>query len=235
MPDNTDQPVAIITGASSGIGLAAAKLLAEAGYRLALASRTQAKLDEAAAEIDGETFVHACDVGEFEQAEELVKATHEHFGRVDALVNNAGTAYLKSIAETTAEQWRSNVDVNLTSVFATTRAVWPIFQQQESGIIANVSSMASKDPFPGLGVYGAAKVGVNMLTLVAAREGAELGITTVCIAPGAVETPLLRSMFDEKKVPAKFTLQPDEVATTIRDCITGQRAFTSGETIFMSR
>lgn len=235
MADQDNAPVAIVTGASSGIGLAAAKLLAETGYRLALAARTESKLETAAGQIDGEPLVHPCDVADPEQADGLIRAAHERFGRIDAVVNNAGTALLKSIAETTAEQWRENVDVNLTSVFATTRAAWPIFQQQESGLFVNVSSMASKDPFPGLGVYGAAKVGVNMLTLVASREGANAGITAVCIAPGAVETPLLRSMFNEKKLPGKYTLDPEEVAAAIRDCITGQRAFTSGETIFLSR
>jgi len=235
MADHDPAPVAVVTGASSGIGLAAARRLAAAGYRLALAARTESKLKAAAEQIDGQPLVHPCDVADPQQAAGLIHAAHERFGRIDAVVNNAGTAVLRSIAETTDEQWRQNVDVNLTSVFATTRAAWPIFQQQESGLFVNVSSMASKDPFPGLGVYGAAKVGVNMLTLVAAREGADAGIAAVCIAPGAVETPLLRSMFDEKKLPPRYALDADEVAAAIHGCITGERQFTSGETLFLSR
>lgn len=235
MPEPDNAPVAVVTGASSGIGFAAAQRLAAAGYRLVLAARDKAKLEDAASKLDTQTLAHPCDVGEIDQAAGLIDAARERFGRLDALVNNAGTATLTTIAQTTDEQWRANLEVNLTSVFATTRAAWPTFVEQEAGCIVNISSMASKDPFPGLGVYGAAKVGVNMLTLVAAREGAESGITAVCIAPGAVETPLLRSMFNEKKLPPKFALDPDEVAEAACDCITGKRAFTSGETIFLSK
>ncbi len=231
-----EQPVALVTGASSGIGRAIAYQLADAGYRVALASRTQSKLQEVAEHIGTDRcFVHACDVGDFDQATKLVENVVEHFGRLDVLVNNAGTAFLKPIARTTAEQWRQTVDVNLTAVLATTRAAWRTFKKQEAGTIVNISSMASKDPFPGLGVYGAAKVGVNMLTLVAAREGKDKGIVAVCIAPGAVETDLLRSMFNESMVPESAALEPDEVAQLAVACIRGQRKYKSGDTIFIGK
>jgi len=233
---SNSKPVALVTGASSGIGRCVAIRLAKAGYRVALASRSEDRLREVAEEVGpDQCLVHPCDVGDADQAAKLVKAAVDHFGQLDVLVNNAGTAHLRSIAEHSLEQWRQTVDVNLTSVFATTQAAWPTFVAQEGGTIVNISSMSSKDPFPGLGVYGAAKVGVNMLTLVAAREGREHGIAAVCIAPGAVETPLLRSMFDASMVPESAALQPEELAELVHDCVTGKRDYNSGDTIFISR
>ena len=230
------KPVALVTGASSGIGRAVAIELAQRGHRVALVSRTKKKLEQVAEQIGPDhCSVHPCDVGDFDQATQMVQRVVVQWGRLDVLVNNAGTAHQKTIAEISAQQWQQTLDVNLSSVLATTRAAWPTFASQESGMIVNISSMASKDPFPGLGVYGAAKVGVNMLTLVAAREGRELGISAVCIAPGAVETLLLRRMFDESMVPASAALDPDELAKIVCDCVSGARAFNSGDTLFVSK
>jgi NAD(P)-dependent dehydrogenase (short-subunit alcohol dehydrogenase family) len=94
-----------------------------------------------------------------------------------------------------------------------------------------VSSMASIDPFPGFAAYAAAKAGLNMLTHVTAREGAAIGLKAVAIAPGAVETPMLRSAFDERAIPRHAALSPQAVASLIADCITGRRAFQPGEVI----
>jgi NAD(P)-dependent dehydrogenase (short-subunit alcohol dehydrogenase family) len=89
--------------------------------------------------------------------------------------------------------------------------------------------MASIDPFPGLSVYAASKVGLNMFTTCTAKEGAELGVRAVSIALGAVETPMLRGLFDESQLPREKALDPAEVAALIAECVTGKRAFEPGE------
>lgn len=229
--------VALITGGSSGIGLAAARGLLDCGFTVALAARNSERLDRAAAELEAgdNVRIQAADVGDPDRAAGLVEEVVEHHGRLDVLVNNAGAVFNKPLAEHTIEDWRATIDVNTTSVLATTRAAWPTFKHQKSGVVINISSMAAKDPFPGLGVYGAAKAAVNMLTLVTAREGAKLGIKAVAIGPGAVETPMLRSIFSEKQVPASAALSPEKVAELVCACATGERSFKPGEVIYITR
>ena len=100
-----------------------------------------------------------------------------------------------------------------------------------AGVIVNLSSLAAFDPFPGFGVYAATQTAVNMLTRITADEGRDHHITAVALALGAVETDLLRSLFDESFLPRDKTLDPADVAAVIVDCVTGKRPFKSGETI----
>lgn len=231
-----DSPVAIVTGASSGIGRALAKRLVDAGYRVALVSRSELKLRAVADELGEEkTFVWPCDLKVAEDASAMVNGIVSEMGRLDVLANVAGMAVLKPLAETDLAQWQKVLRVNLTSVFITTRAAWPTFKAQGGGIIVNVSSMASRDPFEGFGAYGAAKAGVNLLTLMTAREGAAFGLRAVCIAPGAVETPMLRGMFSESVIAPSKTIKPEQVAELITDCIEGKHPFESGETLRVSQ
>ena len=233
--------VAIVTGAGSGIGRAAAERLAEAGYAVMLVGRTEATLSETAGRIaehrggDHPVLVHPADVADPHQCRAIIDAAADRFGRIDALVNAAGNAALAPISETTPEFWRRTLAANLDSIAYLTHAAWPVFKQQSGGggegVIVNISSMASIDPFPGFAAYAPAKAAVNMFTRITADEGKKIGLRAVAIAPGAVETPLLRSMFDETKIPPDQCCSPDELGVLIRDCITGQRDFDSGEVI----
>lgn len=232
-------PVAIVTGGSSGIGYAAAELLAGRGYRVAIVARKADRLSRAAAQIadavaGAEVLQVAADVAEPQQVERLVEQVVERFGRIDAIVNAAGGGVLQPLEQTTYETWRQTIDSNLTSVVMITTAAWPIFQKQRSGVIVNVSSMSSVDPFRGFSLYAAAKVGVNMFTHCTADEGEAIGVRAVAVAPGAVETPLLRTIVSKHDLPTEKTLAPMQVAEVIRDCITGERQFESGETIFLA-
>ncbi len=232
----SDSPVAIVAGASSGIGRDTALLLAEAGYAVALLARREEKLHDVEREIQQQSpqaAVHVLptDVTDPTAVQRVVDTVLKNCGRVDAVVNAAGDAPLQPIENITPELWQRCIDSNLSSVVYMTRYVWPTMQKQKRGTIVNVSSMSSIDPFRGFNIYAAAKIGVNMFTKCCADEGRQLGIQAVAIAPGAVETPMLRQNFSEKVLPRNKTLDPSEVAQVIVDCITHKRTFTSGETI----
>ena len=229
---------AIVTGASSGIGRHTSIQLAATGYHLVLVSRTRDQLEETAdlaaqsTSLNVQCVVTPTDLRDPIATRNLVGQTVERFGRIDAIANVAGYSPLQPIEETSVEQWETVIDTNLSCVVHLTAEAWPILQKQ-GGVIANVSSMASVDPFPGLSIYAAAKAGLNMFTKCTAQEGEPHGIRAVGIAPGAVETPMLRSLFGLDAIPRERTLDPKDVARLIRDCITGDRQFESGETILM--
>ncbi len=224
-------PVAIVTGAGSGIGRETAKLLALAGYHTVLVSRTLKNLQKTASLIEGPSTIHPTDLSCRSNCQQVIEQTLARLGRIDALANVAGCAPSVTIENITAELWQKNIDTNLSAIVHLTSAAWPTFKQQQQGIIVNVSSLASIDPFPGFSIYGAAKAGVNLFTLVTAREGASQGIKAVTIAPGAVETGMLRALFDESVIPADKTLRPQDIGQLICDCITGHKTFEPGEVI----
>ena len=227
--------VAIITGAGSGIGRDLAVLLAEAGYACVLAARTKSTLNETAAIVAEEspgtpTLAVPTDVADPDAVNKLVGETLRQFGRIDALANVAGYAPLQPIDAIDDSTLRRCSAVNFDAVVYATRAVWPTFKSQKSGAVCNVSSMGAFDPFTGFNIYGAAKAAVNIFTKATADEGRSIGVNAYCIAPGAVETPMLRGLFDEKMIPAENTLDPATIAAAIRDCLTGKTDMQSGET-----
>ncbi|MBI1372825.1 MAG: SDR family NAD(P)-dependent oxidoreductase [Phycisphaera sp.] len=232
---------AIVTGAGSGIGRAVALRLARAGWSVALAGRTDATLRETAEAIreatgNGvDTLIQPTDVADATQCEAMIATVEARYGRIDAVVHSAGFVAMASLAATDASTWRQSIDVNLSAAMYLTHHAWRLFRKQRSGVVVNVSSMASVDPFPGLGAYATAKAGLNMLTRVTATEGAEIGVRAVAVAPGAVETPMLRGLFDEAAIPRSATLAPDDVAELIVGCVTGERDFVSGQTITIVR
>lgn len=227
---------AIVTGAGSGIGRATALLLAEAGYRVTLVGRTREKLQQTAAQFSDEdaAVVWPADLTHPQASATIVRQTLTHFGRIDAIAHIAGDAPLLPIEQLTPEIVQRCLGTNLAAAAYLAAAAWPVFKQQHDGVIVNVSSMASLDPYPGFALYAAAKLGVNMFTRCLAQEGEAIGLRAVTIAPGAVETPMLRALFDETRIPPRCTLSPAEVARVIVQCITGQRTFAPGELIVMN-
>lgn len=226
----------IITGGSRGIGLATALRLAKAGRRLVLTARDESALSAAVTRVrssGAECWGHAADVSDPEQAERVVAFGLEQAGRIDGLVNNAGAAPLAKITATSDAMFSSLLGVNVSAVFYMTRAVWPRLVSAGGGVIVNLSSLASVDPFPGFAAYGACKAWVNAFTKASADEGRSVGIRVYAVAPGAVETRMLRSSFPN--FPASGALDPDDVAGAIEAAMDARLQHATGQTIFVKR
>lgn len=227
-------PVAIVTGASRGIGRATAEELSRRGYRLALAARSRDDLEVVRSSLKTDSISSPTDITDPAQVDRLVEQTLAQFGQVDAVVNNAGVAPVLSIEQMTVQQWHEVINTNLSSTFYLCKAAWAALKRQ-GGVIVNLSSISSRDPFAGFSAYAAAKAGINLLSLALAREGEPHGIRVHTVAPGAVETGMFRALMSHEKWSADKTLPPEEVARVIAGCITGELRHTSGEVIFLSR
>ncbi len=185
---------AIITGASRGIGRAIALRLAQAGARVALASRRQAGVQAVADEIGaagGKALAVQAHVGKPEDVDALVSRTLEAFGRIDIAVNCAATnPHFGPLLTADEGQWTKILDTNATGVFRVCRAVAPHMQSQGGGRIINVASIAGLRPSPGMGIYSVSKAAVLMLTQVLAMELGPAHIQVNAIAPGVIKTQL---------------------------------------------
>src|SRR3954470_8780541 len=226
--------VAVVTGASRGIGRATAVALSDLGWGVALVSRSEERLREVASQVK-QSLVIALDVSDPRNADQVIIRTFDEFGRIDAIVNNAGIAPLLPVEETTDDVWRQTIDTNLSAAFYLSRAAWPLFKRQSGGGIGNVSSASSRDPFPGFTAYGAAKAGLNVLGLSLAREGAAHNIRVHTVAPGATETEMFRGLPGMSGYPAEKTLAPEDVARVIVQCIAGDLKYTSGEVVHVHK
>ena len=189
--------VVAITGASSGIGEATALRLAQHGAILVLGARRTDRLDAIAARIrdaGGDVLVHALDVTRREQVEGFVAAAIAQYGRIDALVNNAGVMPLSRMADLKIDEWDRMVDVNVKGVLYGIGAVLPSMNERRSGQIVNVSSVAGRHVFATAAVYCATKFAVHALSEGLRQESPFLRVTT--IAPGAVESELTSTISD---------------------------------------
>jgi NAD(P)-dependent dehydrogenase (short-subunit alcohol dehydrogenase family) len=234
-----DTPVAIITGAGSGIGRAVCGLLANAGYRISLAGRREQKLQETMEGIAArsaaapEMLILSADLASPQQAMSVVDMTMEQWGRADVLVHSAGNASVVPIDRTDEDLLYRTFSVNTFAAAYLIARLWPIFRRQRGGCIVNVSTMGTSDPFPGFFAYAAAKSALESLTRSAAKEGAAFGVRAFAVAPGAVETDMLRASFSERQIPPQHTLDPLDVAHVICDCVLGRRDGEAGTTIYV--
>jgi NAD(P)-dependent dehydrogenase (short-subunit alcohol dehydrogenase family) len=229
------QPVSLITGSGRGIGRATAIALSARGHRLALVSRSMDELEETARLCKTESLVVPADICDPSAVLGAIAQTHERFGRIDALIHNAGMAQLGPFDQLTPQQWQTTIDTNLSAAYHFCHGLWPIWRKQNSGVAVFVSSAAARDPFAGLAAYGAAKAGLNLLGLALAREGAAIGLRVHTVAPGAVETKMLRSAFTTDQFPSDQTLDPSDVAAVIAQCVAGDLRHTSGEVIYVHK
>ena len=226
-----DDKVAIVTGASSGIGEATALLLAEHGAKVALAARRKDRLGNVKKKIDaagGEALIVQTDVTLRPQVEALVKTTLKKWGRVDILINNAGVMLLSFYQNLKVEEWERMIDINIKGVLYAIAAVLPAMREQRGGHIVNVSSDAARKVFPGSGVYSGTKAAVNWISeglrFELAREKMPIRVTT--IMPGGVVTELARHITDPmvfesfKAFPAIEFMQAKDVAAAILYALT---------------
>ena len=192
--------VALVTGASSGIGEAVARALAAEGAGVGLAARRVDRLEALAESIrqeGGAAFLHPTDVACRSDVEAFVGKALETFGRIDILVNNAGVMPLSPVAALRVEEWERMVDVNVKGVLYGIAAVLPSMLAQGSGHVVNVGSVAGRRPFPGGSVYSATKFAVRALTAGMQLElSASRGIRVTDIQPGGVETELMDHVAD---------------------------------------
>jgi NAD(P)-dependent dehydrogenase (short-subunit alcohol dehydrogenase family) len=224
--------VAVVTGASRGIGAATAEALAAAGARVALAARDREALDVTAMRIrraGGEAMPVAADVSKETDVERLFSVASEA-GPIGALVCAAGVLTPAPFAELTTEIWAETLGVNLTGAFLCCRAAFTAMVQAGSGRIVTVGSLSgvyATEKFPGLAAYNVSKYGVIGLTEMIAAEGKRHGISAICVSPGAVDTEMLR-----RANPAlRPGLTPDDVAQLIVGLLDSRLAPASGANI----
>lgn len=203
-----DEPVFLITGASTGIGAATAKRAKEAGYRLVLAARSKDMLEDLAAELGGPEYAIAAptDVTEWEQNEALVKAATDTFGRLDIVFANAGFGAQRGWLNETPEHWRSMVLTNVLGAAYTVRAAIPALKESEGHVLLT-GSVVGRRTIPG-SLYSCTKWAVTAMADAVRMDLRGTGIRTALIEPGAVDTPF----FDE---PAEGRLEADDIARAV--------------------
>lgn len=213
--------IAVVTGATSGIGRAVAEMLLERGATVIGIGRNVEALEEL--ERSGHFIPVNHDIADANGLVDELRRAASRCGGVDLLVNNAGTAEARSIPDTDPAFFRNTLDVNLAAPAAAIHALWSPLRESR-GCIINVSSLAQLDPFPGFFAYAASKAGLHLLTVVAAAEGSEHGIRAFTLAPGVVDTPLHRSMMPDSIEPVnglRSVLSARDVARTVGDIIDG--------------
>ena len=214
--------VAIVTGASKGLGQAMACGLAECGARVVAASRSLDLIEATADGINqkgGEAIAIPVDVKDSESIEQLVSRAKNHFGRVDILINNAGIAPVKKTMHTTLADWEDVLNTNLQSVFLLSKSAGKIMMEQRGGKIINIGSILGKMAAGMAMPYCVSKAGLDHMTRVLALEWAAFGINVNCIAPGFFETDMTELQqtdenhrkFLNHKIPFKRLGKPDEI------------------------
>ena len=226
-----ENQVAIVTGASSGIGEATALALAEAGAKVVLAARRKDRLGNVKKKIEdmgNEALLIQTDVRVRAQAEAMLAQTKKKWGRVDILVNNAGVMLLSFMDKLKVDEWEQMIDLNLKGVLYGIAAVLPMMREQRSGHLINISSDADRKVFPGSAVYSATKAAVTLLSeglrFELAREKMPIRVTS--ISSGAVATELAKHITDKdifdvfrSHPPIEF-MQPADIAAAVMYALT---------------
>ncbi|MBX4774829.1 SDR family oxidoreductase [Klebsiella oxytoca] len=200
MTNNIKDKVIIITGASSGMGEAAARHLATKGAKVVLAARRSSRIDALAKEINeqgGTAMAIATDVTREDDVKKLVDTTVSQWGRIDVLINNAGVMPLSPVDQGKVSEWNQMIDVNLRGVLHGIAAALPYMKAQKSGHIINTASIAGHLVFPASAVYSATKYAVRALTEGLRKETCAYNVRATIISPGAVSTELLEHISDK--------------------------------------
>jgi NAD(P)-dependent dehydrogenase (short-subunit alcohol dehydrogenase family) len=236
--------VAVVTGASRGLGRAIAVALAGAGASVALAARSKPDLEETARLVEatgGRAAVVPTDVASYPAVEALMKAAVEQLGGLDVVVNNSGIVRPKPLAETSPEDWHAVLDVNLTGVFYGCRAAAPHLIAQRSGKVINLASVLGAVGLPSYTVYGATKGGVIALTRTLGVEWARHNIQVNAIAPGWFVTEMNEVAFADPRInerltrdiPMRRTGRLEEIGPLAVFLASAGSDFMTGQTVFL--
>lgn len=201
--------VALVTGGSRGLGKAIALALAECGANIAICGRKQQNLDAAVAElkrVDTGVLAVPAHAGKKDQVDALLDAVEATYGRLDILVNNVGTNILTpSVAEADEALWDKLMETTLKSAFLVTSRAYPLMKRSGRGKIVNISSIAARKAARGMGIYGVAKAGLEMLTKVLAVELGSDGICVNAVAPSVVRTQFSRPFWSNESLLEQIT------------------------------
>lgn len=205
--------VAVVTGASRGIGLAIAQALARVGAEVVLVSRNRKALESARRTLRASASVVVADVGEPADVTRLFAQLKKRHGRLDILVNCAGIFTYKPFTETTLEDWRRNIETNLSSIFLTAKAALPLLAGNKHAHLVNILSTSSRNAFENCSAYTAAKFGALGLTRVLRKELQAKGIRVTAILPGLTDTEMLKEFGFE--ISRDRVMQPEDVAAAV--------------------
>jgi len=234
--------VAIITGAGRGIGKEIAMTLASEGASVAVLGRSETAKETAQeiTKMKGNAIAVVADVSDSKQVQEAVKNVLKKFGRIDILVNNAGIYRSSFLAQMKEEEWDEVMSVDLKGVFNCTKAVLPAMMKQKYGKIVNISSIAGTSlGFTGSTHYSAAKAGIIGFTQALAMEIAQFGINVNSVAPGAIETNMLKDAMGEaaqdfaKQVPLGRLGKPKDIANTVLFLVSDDASYITGQIIIV--
>ena len=232
--------VAVVTGASRGIGKSIAKAYARANAHVVCVSRTEKALTVVVEEIkkeNGSASVFTCDVSDLQTFNNLIKDTGGTYGSVDILINNAGVTRDSLIMRMSEDDWNTVIDTNLKGAFNGIKAVTRIMMKQRFGRIINISSVVGLVGNAGQANYASAKAGLIGLTKAIAKELASRNITVNCIAPGYIATDMTNQMDDQTKdslisqIPLGHIGSPDDIAAAALFLASDEAGYITGQTI----
>lgn len=241
MENNIKDKVIIITGASSGMGEAAAKHLATLGATVVLGARRADKIEKLAKDIEqtgGQVIAVQADVTNLEQVKHLVDTAVQQFGRIDVIINNAGIMPLSPMDRLNVDEWYKMIDVNIKGVLNGIAAALPYMKEQKFGQIINTSSVAGHKVFFGSAVYSATKYAVRALTEGLRMELKPYNIRTMIVCPGAVKTELLEHISEadiqqaNKDYVGEVGISPDSFARVVAFAISQPADVDINEVIF---